>query len=238
MQLIDLRTLLTRLLDEDGIFRTTDVLNMTLNASYQTTAIMSQGCELTSQFILGANEMFKFMNQDFFVPVSIWMGTTRLYPIRSADLDFLTDDWMSADPGTPAYYFLHGSLTRNPTVWIYPRPTVSTTFRLTYAAVPAKMTQDTDIPRIPAEHHYTIVLLSYAWELLKERGQIYAGKALRTFQDFVRDLNMLQQTVYNRNPDRDWLMMPWDAEAMKRKLHSFENPVPPVQSLEGGQLAQ
>lgn len=239
MQLDELRALVSRLLDEDGIFRTDSVLNTTINSCYQMTAILSQGVEITTNFTMGADELFHFMSTDFFVPVSIWMeGTSRLYPIRSADLDFLADDWMSAASGTPIYYFTFGSLTKQATVWVYPRPAVSTRFRLTYAAMPPKMMRDSDIPRFPGEHHYTIATLAYAWELLKERGWVYAGKALRTFQDYVRDLNLLQQTIYNRTPDRDWLMMPWDLEAVKRKLHSFEQPIPPAgQGPEGSQMA-
>jgi len=236
MQLIDLRTLLTRLLDEDGIFRTTDVLNMTLNSSYQLVALLSQGVELTHSFTLGANELFRFMPDDFFVPISLWTGTTRLSPVRSADLDLLNIDWLSAASDTPVYYFMHGSLTPSATLWFYPRPTVSTRLRMTYAAMPNKMTADTDIPRLPAEHHYTIAKLAYAWELLKERGFVFAGKALRTFNDFVTDLNLLQQTVYKRTPDRDWLMMPWDAEAVRRKLFAFEQPIAAAAGADAGDL--
>jgi len=107
---------------------------------------------------------------------------------------------------------------------------------MTYAAMPNKMTADTDIPRLPAEHHYTIAKLAYAWELLKERGFVFAGKALRTFNDFVTDLNLLQQTVYKRTPDRDWLMMPWDAEAVRRKLFAFEQPIAAAAGADAGDL--
>jgi len=215
------------------------VKTQTLNSSYQLTAILSQGVELTHSFTLGPNELFRFMPDDFFVPVSLWAGTTRVSPVRSADLDLLNVDWISAigaPADTPIYYFIHGSLTNSPTLWFYPRPLVSTRFRMTYAAMPGKMVQDNDIPRLPAEHHYTIVLLAYAWELLKERGFVFAGKALRTFNDFVRELNLLQQTVYKRTPDRDWLMMAWDAEAVRRKLFAFEQPIAAAQGTEASDL--
>ncbi len=90
------------------------------------------------------------------------------------------------------------------------------------------MTGDTDVPKIPQEYHYVLVQYAYAWELLKERGPLLANKAYREFTKFVTQVNELQSIVYRRAPDRDWQMIPWDLEAVRRKMFSIETP--PVQA--------
>lgn len=226
MQLAELRSTLTRMLDEDGVYRVPAVLDNSINDGYQIVSALSQGCERTTTFTypvaLGGH--CAYLPADFFLPVSVYLvGGLRLEPVRVADLDLVTSSWLDAAAATtPIYYWVLGSLGPTPTLWLYPRPTLDVRIRLTYASIPDRLVNYASVPRIPAEYHYTLVQYAYAWELLKERGPLLANKAYREFTKFVEQVNELQSIVYRRAPDRDWQMVPWDIEAVRRKMFSFE----------------
>lgn len=232
MQLSELRILLTRLLDEDGVRRPESVLDATLNDGYQLSALLSQGCEVTKTFTYNKDLHFTYLPSDFFVPTSVYYGSlnTRLDPIRMADLDFITSQWIETVVGEPIYYFTQGALFPQPQLWLYPRPAINERVKMTYSIVPQRMVEDSNVPRLPAEHHYVIVLWGYAWELLKERGALLANKAFRVFMQYMDQLNALQTYVYRRTPDRDWQMLPWDMEALRRKLANFETQMQAMQT--------
>jgi hypothetical protein len=213
---------LKNLLDEDGVRRSDSVLNATLNDGYQVSAILSQGCEVTKTFTFNDTNHFTYLPSDFFVPTSVYFDGERLSPIRMADLDFLTSQWIESVVGTPLYYFTVGSLQAQSQLWIYPRSSVQGRVRMTYSIMPQRLGTDADTPRLPGEHQYVIVLWSYAWELLKERGALLANKAFRVFNQYMEQINTLQSYVYRRTPDRDYQMLPWDMEAMRKKLLNFE----------------
>ena len=225
MELGELRSLLTNLLDEDGVRRSDAVLNATLNDGYQISAILSQGCETTKTFTFNDENHFIYLPTDFYVPTSVYFDGERLSPIRMPDLDFLASQWIETVVSTPLYYFTVGSLQAQPQLWIYPRSLTIGRVRMTYSIMPQRLGIDTDTPRLPGEHQYCIVLWSYAWELLKERGALLANKAFRVFNQYMEHVNTLQSYVYRRTPDRDYQMLPWDMEAMRKKLLNFE-PLP------------
>lgn len=229
MQLSELRNLLTKLLDEDGIRRSAATLNVSLNDGYQVAAILTQGCERTQTFTFNETVQLSPLPSEFFLPVSVYWNGSRLYPIRMADLDFIAAQWLETAPKTPLYYFTLGALQSVPELWVYPRATMKGRVQLTYAIMPQRLGFDADKPHIPEEHQYVIVLWAYAWELLKERGALLANKAFRVYLQFVEHLNALQQYMYRRTPDRDWQMPPWDLKALQLKLHDFETLVPGFQ---------
>lgn len=229
MQLHELRSLLYRLLDEDGVRRPNSVLDATLNDGYRMAALISQACEITTSFNYNASQHFCPLPTDFFVPLRVTLDGTRLYPVRQGDLDLLDEGWLSAAVGDALYYFTVGALTPTPQLWAYPRPAATSRVQLTYAAMPKRLQMEGDIPRFPANHHYCIVLWGYAWELMKERGALFANKAYRVFMQFVQDVNELQKFIYRRTPDRDWQMHPWEAEAVRKKLMSLEQALTPQQ---------
>ncbi len=222
MQLSELRDTLKQQLDEQGVYRTDAVLTDTLNEGYRTLALLTQGCELTKSFTYQADRHFKYLPHDFFLPVAVYWNNTRLYPVRIADLDRQSVSWMEDAPSEPLYYTTIGALGQAPELWFYPRPEADATVRLTYAGIPNRMTYDTDTPRLPSEHHFGVVWWGTAWELLKERGGLFVNKAYQMYMKFVQEANDLQQYMYRRTPDRDWIMPPLDMQAVKRKLTNFE----------------
>ena len=224
MQLTELRSTLSRLLDEDGVHRTPAVLDSSLNDGYQLASALSQGCERTVSFTysVGTGGYCQYLPRDFFIPVGVYATGTRMEPIRIADLNMLTTSWINDAGSTPVYYWTLGALGQTPSLWLYPRPTVDTRIRMTYAAIPDRLVNDANVPRIPQEYHYVLVQYAYAWELLKERGPLLANKAYREFTKFVQQVNELQSIVYRRAPDRDWQMIPWDLTAVQRKMYSTE----------------
>lgn len=238
MQRADLRDLLTQLLDEDGVRRSDDVLNAALNDGYQTVALTTQACEITKSFIYDAAKPCAFLWDNFFVPLAVYFNGSRLSPVRMVDIDQITFSWLDADPWTPLYYFTMGGLTTCPSLWVQPRPVTSGTVKMSYAAIPDRMVSDLDIPRLPAEHQYSIVLWAYTWELLKERTGLLANKAFRVFSQFIEKTNELRNYVYRRTPDRDWQTIPWDLRAVEQKMMAFEpQPVQPAGFSESKDLA-
>lgn len=236
MNLDELISVLTNLLDEDGVRRTEADLTTSLNNSYHTIAVVTQACEHTKTFTYNGDQHFQFLSGDFFVPVNVHFDGTRLYPQRIADFDLLSSSWMSDDASTPIYYATMCSLKQYPELWLYPRPSANGTIRMTYAQIPAPMQLGSDTPLFPREHHGVIIWWAYAWELLKERGYLLAGKAFQTLLRFIEEANRLQQYIYRRTPDRDWITAPWDIEAVKRKLLDFEQRVPPTPQVEAQDL--
>lgn len=224
MQLSELRATLKRLLDEDGVYRPSAVLDNTLNDGYQIVSALTQACERTTNFnysVINGGHL-AYLPKDFFLPVGVYAGTTRIEPVRMADLDLVVSSWLDAATGTQIYYWTLGALGPTPTIWLYPRPAADVRIRLVYASIPDRLVNDASTPRIPTEHHYTLVQYGYAWELLKERGPLLANKAYREFVKFIDRANDLQSIVYRRAPDRDWQMPPWDIEAVRRKMLAFE----------------
>lgn len=240
MQLLELRNTLARLLDEDGVYRTEAVLNSSLNDGYQMASALTQACERTASFTYSVSTggYCAYLPSDFFLPVAVYNGSTRLEPVRLADLNQLTNSWLNAAAGTPIYYWTLGSLGPHPTLWLYPRPSSALRVKLVYASIPDRLVNDALSPRIPSEYHYILVQYAYAWELLKERGPLLAGKAYREFIRFADQVNQLQAVVYRRAPDRDWQLTPWDLEAARRKLFGFEQaPAKPPQTSDAQDLA-
>ena len=221
MQLSELRGVLSDLLDEDGVRRSDAVLNASLNDGYQISALLSQGCEVTRTFTFNDSIHFIYLPSDFFVPTSVYFDGQRLDPIRMGDLDLLDPQWIEADTDTPLYYFTVGSLQAQPQLWVHPRPDAQGRVKMTYSIMPQRLGIDTDTPRLPGEHQYCLALWAYAWELLKERGALLANKAFRVFSQYMEQIATLQSYLYRRTPDRDYQMLPWDMEALRRELTNF-----------------
>lgn len=222
MQLIDLRELLTRLLDEDGVRRVDAVLDAALNDGYQMVALTTQGCEITKSFQYDIAQPCHFLWSNFFLPLAVYYNGVRLSPVRMVDIDQIETSWIDSVPGTPLYYFTLGGLTEFPSLWLHPKPDTAAVVRMVYAAIPDRMVNDMDIPRLPAEHQYTVVLWAYFWELLKERTGLLANKAFRVFGQFIEKTNDLRNYIYRRTPDRDWQTVPWDLKAVQQKIMAFE----------------
>jgi len=229
MQLTELRSTLKRMLDEDGVYRPDNVLDNSLNDGYQLASALSQGCERTVSFTYSVSTggYCAYLPSDFFLPVGIYAEGQRMLPVRVADLYFLNVSWVDSIATAqlpPTYYWTLGALGATPSLWLYPRPVVDTRMRMTYSAIPERLVNDANVPKIPTEYHYILVQYAYAWELLKERGPLLANKAYREFVKFSQQVNDLQAIVYRRAPDREWQMVPWDIEAVRRKLFNVETP--------------
>lgn len=209
--------------------RSSTMLDASINEGYRMLALATQGCELTYSFTYNASAHFAYIRSNLIAPLAVTWNGTRLFPTRVADWDDLSSTWVSDAAGTPQYYAFTNTFTEWPELWLYERPSTTATVQLTYAAIPDLLTMDTDVPRLPAEHHYAVVWWAYTWELLKERGAIFVNKAFQTVQKFVEEANALRQYVYTRTPDRDWLMPPLEAEAVRQKLSAFLMQAPQAQ---------
>jgi hypothetical protein len=223
MTLSELRQLVARWLDEDGIRREASVLDDSLNEGYLMTCLATQAYEVTKTMLLLPQSPFYQLPSDFFLPVAAYLEGTRLYPVRMDELNLLYGDWfLTSVTGTPTYYFTVGALTTHPQLWLYPQLAQQATLTLTYAGVPQRLAADTSVPRIPEEYHVALAYWAFAWELLKERGNEVIGKTTRIFKQFVELTQKLREFIYHRTPDRDAQTMPWDLTVFERKLRKLQ----------------
>lgn len=225
MQLTNIIATVNDLLDEDGVRRPVATITDTVNDGYRLISVLTQACEHSVSYLSNTGSFVSPLPIDFYSAVSVYFNSTRLYPVRFPDLAELDPAWMTTAAGTPLYYTTVGALTPTPQLWLYPAPLAVGTVRLTYAAVPGPLLNGPDVPEFPREHHYTLVWWSYAWELLKERPAILANKAFQTLAKFLENVSALQQYVYRRTPDRDWVSPPIDAEAVRRKMFNLEQAI-------------
>jgi hypothetical protein len=222
MQLADIITAISNLLDEDGVRRPESTLTATVNDGYRIVSVITQACEHSTSYRASAGSLISTLPVDLYTPVSVYYEGSRLYPTRLPDLYELEPTWLTTASGTPLYYTTIGTLTESPQLWLYPPPSAAGTVRMTYASVPGPLAYNSDVPEFPREHHYTLVWWAYAWELLKERSALLANKSFQIYNKFLEDATALQQYVYRRTPDRDWMSPPLDAEAVRRKMVSIE----------------
>lgn len=78
-------------------------------------------------------------------------GNQTLSPVTPNDFDRLPTD----STGKPQFYDVVGS-----TISVYPTPDASYTIQLRYWRVPDTLTNDTDVPEIPAEYHHLLTTYS------------------------------------------------------------------------------
>jgi hypothetical protein len=221
MQLSDLRSSLIYLLDEDGVYRTDDILNASLNEGYVVLGTLSNAIEHTYERMLSADTHFIELDPNVLSPIAVYANEERLYPCRIASFDMLSETWMEDASDTTTHYAITNLYTPQPKLWVYPRSSISIMLRLTVAEIPDALVHDSEIPRLPPDHHYAIVVWALMWELLKERTNILANKAFQHAIDFVERVEALRTFVYRRTPNRDWMMPSLDHMAIRNKLHDI-----------------
>jgi hypothetical protein len=122
---------------------------------------------------------------DFLAPLRVTLqGGRRLEPRTFDGLSAEQGRWQS-DSGEPTAYAL-----RFPVLAVWPYPANAATFDLLYAATPAALSADGDIPEIPDEDHGPLARGAAYLLALKAGGSILA--------DARADLEAFQQAAQRR----------------------------------------
>jgi hypothetical protein len=220
MNLLEIRDNVKYLLDEDGVYRDNDILDATINEGYVVLAAVTQCIERTYSFEVHAGAHFAELNARTLAPVAIYVANERLYPTRIGSFNMLSSTWMTDAPDIPTHYALTNLMTSVPKMWLYPRPNVNMMIKISAAELPEHpLTKDIDVPLIPPEHRYALVVWALLWELFKERANIIANKVFRYATEFAERANDLRQYMYRRTPNRDWQTATLEAEAVRAKMH-------------------
>ena len=103
---------------------------------------------------------------DFLLPLRFEYGGAHVRPARLGDLEALSATWQ-ATAGDPERYLVAGL----DLIAIYKQLAAGGSLTTIYAAAPAKLSADSDVPEIPAEYHDDLVGAAIALLRLAEGGQ-------------------------------------------------------------------
>lgn len=170
------KSLLWERLDDDGTYYTAAEVLHALNVMQRLFCLLTLCIERTVTFTLTNGVAFyEIDNQisDFLVPLRVSHSGTRLRNETIHNMDLRDGAWRTR-PGNPRRYAIEGV---SPGILaITPRPASgSHTLAFTYAAEPAALVLETDVPEIAPEQQPHLVDGAYWWLRLKEGGAEFAA---------------------------------------------------------------
>jgi hypothetical protein len=207
--LSDLTTRLLERVDDDATYYPAAETKHALNVALRLFCLLTLAVERTASFTLNAGQAFYTITgapisiTDFIVPLKLTVSGSRVRPATIADLNLYSTSWRST-AGTPAYYAQHGYAL----FAVTPQPAGGTTqLALTYAAVPAALASNGDVPEIAEEQQPILLDFAQWWLRAKEGGAEFqtTSELLNRFLDgaqkyagFVRARSKAQ--LYDKQP--------------------------------------
>ncbi len=171
MTLSEMRTLTLQRAGQDptasGYF-TGAMATAALNRSQRLFVLRSLCVERTGTYTLVAAATWSHVLTqfaDFLLPLRLEYSGARLRPARLSELDALNATWQST-AGDPERYSLDGDL-----LAVYKQLAAGGSLTAIYAAAPARLTGDADVPEIPAGYHEDLVAGAIPLMRLAEGGQ-------------------------------------------------------------------
>jgi hypothetical protein len=223
MTLSDLDTRLLERVDDDGSYYVQSERTHALNVALRLFCLITLAVERTAAFTLVAGQAFYTITAapisltDFLVPLKLTVAGARVRPATLADLNLYSTTWR-ATAGTPAYYAQHGY----ELFAVTPQPAgSSTSVALTYAAVPAALASNGDVPEIPAEHQ--MLLLDFAqWWLRAKEGGAEFGTTKELLDRFLDDAQKYGEFVRNKSKAQLYDKLPPDISKFDRSRFAFK----------------
>lgn len=217
----DFKTRLGKLLDDPGhVYYTESEILHVLNIAQRLFCFLTLAIERTVTFNLtNGQNFYRITDQlvDFIAPLRVSHAGRRLRSDTIHQMNLRDAAWRTR-PGNPVRYAQHG-LNK---LWITPQPASgSHTLDFTYAAEPAELVNDTDVPEIPGDQQTVLEDFAFFFLRLKEGGAElqnagqYLKRALdatQKYASFVRAKNRAQQ--YDR--------MPLDLESFDRSAFELK----------------
>jgi hypothetical protein len=140
-----------------------------LNRSLRLFVLRSLCVERTDTYTLVAGAAWSHVLTqfaDFLLPLRLEYAGARLRPARLSELDALSATWQ-ATAGDPERYSLAGL----DLLAVYKQLAAGGTLSVLYAGAPERMSDDADVPEIPAEYHEDLVAGAIPLMRLAEGGQ-------------------------------------------------------------------
>lgn len=172
---------------------------------------------------------------DWLLPLRLEYANSHIRPARLSELDALDATWQ-ARPGSPSRYACLGL----DLLALTPQTAENSTLSAIYAKGPARMTDDSDVPEIPAEYHDLLAGAAIGLLRLREGGQ-EMQKAMQGLAPFFEGGRQLARYVRQRSLDLRYDRIPPEVErydlsrllAISRKEHPWlttsQSPPAPAQ---------
>lgn len=158
-------------LDEDAgdpaYFTPTEVLNA-INAGLRALALLTLCIERTANFTISAATCWHTILDQFSDCIRIFRvrkGATRIQPTTFHEQDCYSAAWEATAGAIAGYLTIGCNL-----LAVTPQPAGGDTLSITYAACPAALVSDSDVPEVPEEYHQDLVDFAIFYLRLKEGG--------------------------------------------------------------------
>jgi hypothetical protein len=142
---------------------------------------------------------------DWLVPLRIAQAGVKVRPARLGDLGARDLSWRLASGAVSRYSHLGSDL-----LALYKRPTGGT-LSIVYAACPALLALDADVPEIPAEYHPLLVLYGIYRLRFDTGGQDFAA-GLPLFKEFLAGAAKMAGFVRTRSLGLRYDKLPFELE--------------------------
>lgn len=228
MNLGELKTRIFERLGENlaaPVFYTASEVTAAVNHAQQLFAFLTLCVEGTQTLLLNQGEAW--YTSDFGHIVLLKCSRTdgtKVKPSRLADLDALDPDWQKATQGPPERYAQLGARL----LAVYPPSSAAQSMVVNYAASPALLSGDSDVPQIPEEDHPALV--DFAVPLLRcKEGADQLQKELPRLDEFLKAAAKRATVVKARNLAQRYDVVPVEISRIdKSKLLRFaeKNPKP------------
>lgn len=166
-------------LDDPGfVYYTQGEVKHALNFGQRLFSLLTLCIERTVSFVtVGGQAFYEIDDQisDFLVPLRVSHSGTRLRNETIHNMDLRDGAWRTR-VGNPRRYAIEGVAPG--LLAITPRPAGASSLTFVYAACPAEMATESDLPEIPTEQHPHLVDFAYWFCRLKEGGAEFAAAGM------------------------------------------------------------
>ena len=212
----DLKERLYQETDDIGTYYTQNEARYALNAALNTFALLTLCVEREANFVVSQTSpsafyMISDQIADFLVPLRATLAGTRVRPTTIHQLAARYGAWQSTI-GVPTEYVVMGY----DFLAVHPVSAAPDVLRLTYAATPVQLVDDTDMPEIPTEQHVHLVDYAVWWLRLKEGGQELANAAADNLKRFINAADKYGQFVRRRSYGQRYDTVPFDLSSFDR----------------------
>lgn len=214
----ELKDRTSKRLDDDGTYYTPDEVLNALNAGLRFMALQTLCVERTANFTVAAATCWHTILDQLADHIKIFRvrrSSSRVYPTTFHEQDCFSASWEVTAGAVEKYLTIGCNL-----LAVTPQPVGGGTLSITYAACPAALVDDTDVPEVPEEYHQELINFATFYLRLKEGGQELANE-LDNLQSFLDACLKLATYVRARCQAQDYdIAPPFDIRARdnSRKL--------------------
>lgn len=188
-------------------------IKLALNKATRLFCFLTLCTERTATFAVNTAAFYTISSSlsDFLLPLRIYNASGgRVYPYKFYELQVENPGWRS-DAGSPTKYAQAGY----DMLAITKQPASSENLTITYAASPAVLSGNTDVPEIPEEYHPSLDKFARVWLRYKEGGQ-ELQKTLHLLGEFLDDAQKHGEFVRAKSKAQLYDHVPFDLASFDR----------------------